>query len=216
MRRRVPENVAENRGKWAGWRKIERLGGGIAGERWREKQEGGGERPGCSRGFQREEGIGEGRGRLGMTLRGWNSEGWPGSPAFALASCDAEHVAVRRAYVRHDYAFTPLSASILASWLLSPSLYTLLLPPGPPPSLRLFRAAPCSNAIPLFLFFLLLFRLLSSQTPTPTQSFLTSFSRMFLIMPELVPLRRTLSDIQGIECRVLEMGIRLAMLTIKI
>lgn len=50
-----------------------------------------------------------------MTLRGWNSEGWPGSPAFALASCDAEHVAVRRAYVRHDYAFTPFSASILAS-----------------------------------------------------------------------------------------------------
>lgn len=84
----------------------------MGGERWREKQEG---RPGCSRGFQREDGFRERRGRLGMTLRGWNSEGWPGSPAFAFASCDAEHVAVRRAYVRHDYAFTPLSASILAS-----------------------------------------------------------------------------------------------------
>lgn len=28
--------------------------------------------------------------------------------ALSAASCDAEHVAVRRAYVRHDYAFTPL------------------------------------------------------------------------------------------------------------
>ena len=81
-----------------------------------ERNRKGGERERESRVFQRfPEGFREGRGRLGMTLRGWNSEGWPGSPAFALASCDAEHVAVRRAYVRHDYAFTPLSASILAS-----------------------------------------------------------------------------------------------------
>lgn len=81
-----------------------------------ERETGREERERESRVFQRfPEGFREGRGRLGMTLRGWNSEGWPGSPAFALASCDAEHVAVRRAYVRHDYAFTPLSASILAS-----------------------------------------------------------------------------------------------------
>lgn len=45
-----------------------------------------------------------------MTLGGSGTPGgWLGSPAFALReSCDAEHVAVRRAYVRHDYAFTPL------------------------------------------------------------------------------------------------------------
>lgn len=56
-------------------------------------------------------------GRAGSTGRigGWFSGvglrwgGWLGSPAFALrANCDAGHVAVRRAYVRHDYAFTPL------------------------------------------------------------------------------------------------------------
>lgn len=70
-------------------------------------------------------------------------------------------------------------------------------------------------SIPLFLFFLLLFRLLSSQTPTPTQSFLTSFSRMFLIMPELVPLRRTLSGNRMSRARNGD-AISDGMLTIKI
>lgn len=89
--------------------------GMIEGRYSRRKMDGERERDQGIPEVSREEGFREGRGRLGMTLRGWNSEGWPGSPAFALASCDAEHVAVRRAYVRHDYAFTPLSASILAS-----------------------------------------------------------------------------------------------------
>lgn len=59
-----------------------------------------------------------------------------------FASCDAEHVAVRRAYVRHDYAFTPLSASILASWLASPSPHTPPLPLLQLPSLSLHRHQP--------------------------------------------------------------------------
>lgn len=138
-----------------------------------------------------------------MTLGGWNSEGWPGSSAFALASCDAGHVAVRRAYVRHDYAFTPLSASILASSLVSPSLYTPL-PPRPPSPVVPRSIVPYT--IPLFLFFLLLFRLLSSREPLPVTA-LSNFSRMFLIMPELVPLWRTLSRILSqIECRALKRG----------
>lgn len=41
------------------------------------------------------------------------------------ASCNAEHVAVRRAYVRHDYAFTPLPLPLY----LVPDCSLLSLPP---------------------------------------------------------------------------------------
>lgn len=49
----------------------------------------------------------------GMTLGGGTHHRrglarFAGVRSLRVASCDAEHVAVRRAYVRHDYAFTPL------------------------------------------------------------------------------------------------------------
>lgn len=81
---------------------------------------------------------------------------------------------------------------------------------------RLFRVPsyPPVHAIPLFLFFLLLFRLLSSRAPPPSSlppsssrlPALSNFSRMFLIMPELVPLWRTHANTSRIEHRVLEHG----------
>lgn len=84
------------------------------GRKW-EKQEGGGDEgvPEVSRERERERGDREGW--QGDASEGVGLRGLARFAGVPLASCDAEHVAVRRAYVRHDYAFTPLSASILAS-----------------------------------------------------------------------------------------------------
>lgn len=83
----------------------------------------------------------------GMTLGGGTPTGvW--LARFSLSrwrslstSCNAEHVAVRRAYVRHDYAFTPLPLPLCLVPDCAPSFLTLtflLLYPRPrrfpPPS----------------------------------------------------------------------------------
>jgi len=88
----------------------------------------------CGGGFQRLHGrAGCAREVRGMTLGGGTSTGgWLArfSRRHSLsASCNAEHVAVRRAYVRHDYAFTPLPLPLYlvpdCSLLLSLSLSLL-------------------------------------------------------------------------------------------
>jgi len=102
-------------------------------------------------GFQRLHGrAGCAREVRGMTLGGGTpTGGWLArfSRRHSLsASCNAEHVAVRRAYVRHDYAFTPLPLPLYlvpdCSLLLSlpASLFRYLcLRRSPHPWLHLLR-----------------------------------------------------------------------------